>query len=108
MKVLYQYWSPSGKILQTSPYPRPLRNTVKALDQVIAATTGPGNYRMSMEFVRGRQSLRDKILVYPCEGEYCPTPAERGTQAHASLVDLTADYGSLSLGETQWAHMLRS
>ncbi|KAF6236629.1 hypothetical protein HO173_005410 [Letharia columbiana] len=90
-------------MLQTNPYPKPLRNIVKTLDRVIAAAEGPGNYRMSMEFVRQRQFRSDAIIVWPCEEEHGPSAA--GPQAQdASMMDLAA----LSFDETWWAHVLRS
>lgn len=108
MKMLHQYQSPAGETLQTNPYPKPLRNIVKTLDQVIAAAKGPGNYRMSMKFVRGRQYRSDEVLIYPCRGDDAPSAAERGPQAHdTNMMELAADFGSLSLEEKPWAHMLQ-
>lgn len=109
MKIVHQYWSPSGEMLQTNSYPKPLRNIVKTLDRVIAAAEGPGNYRMSMEFFRERQFRSDAIIVWPCEEEHGPSAAGRGPQAQvASVMDLAADFAALSLDETWWAHVLRS
>ena len=109
MKVFHQYRSASGEIFRTNPYPRPLPNIAKTLDRVIEFADGTGIYRMSMNFVRGRQFQSDEILVYPCEGEDGPSAAEQGPQAQdASMMDLAIDFASLSLEETLWAHMLRS
>ena len=109
MKILHQYQSPSGEIRQTNPYPGSVRNIFKTLDEVIAAADGVRVYRMSMKFVRDRQLQSDDILVYPCEEDHGPSPAERGPQPHsASMEALTAEFKSLSLDETFWAYMLRS
>lgn len=108
MKMVHQYRSPSGETRQTNPYPRPLHNIFKTMDEVIADAEGPEIYRMSMKFVKERQSRSDEILVYPCEEEHGPSAAERGPQAHdSSMGELVADFKSLSLDETFWAHMLR-
>ena len=109
LKILHQYQSPSGEIRQTNPYPRPVRNIFKTLDEVIAAANGVCIYRMSMKIVRDRQLQSDKILVYPCEEVQGPSAAERGPQAmDKSMEGLTTEFKSLSLDETFWAFMLRS
>lgn len=108
MKLLHQYRSPSGEMLQTNPYPKPLRNIVKLLDRAITIAEGDENYRMTMKFVRERDLRNDEILIHPCEGEHIPAAAERGPQAQDTIMlDLAATFGSLSLDETFWAHMLR-
>lgn len=109
MRISHQYRSASGEIFQTNPYPKPLPNIAKTLDRVITVAGGTENYRMSMKFVRGRQFRSDEILVCPCEGEKGPSAAEQGPQAQdASMIDLAAEFASLSLEETLWAHMLHS
>ena len=109
MKMLHQYLSPLAEIRQTNPYPRPVRNIFKTLDEVIAAADGLRFYRMSMKFVRDRQLQSDEIIVYPCEEDHGPSAAERGPQAHsASMEGLTTEFKSLSLNETFWAYILRS
>ncbi|KAL9137438.1 MAG: hypothetical protein Q9175_001362 [Cornicularia normoerica] len=108
MKVLHQYRTPSGETLQTNPYLKPLRNIVKTLDKVMAGAEGPGNYRMSMKFVKQCEFGRDQILVYPCEGEYSPCAAEQGPQARdATMRGLAAKFRSLSYDETFHANLLR-
>lgn len=108
MKIFHQYKSPSGEILQTNPYPRPLCNIFKTLDRVIAITKGPGNYRMSMKFVRERQARSDEILIHPCDGEHGPSAGERGPQVQdASMMGLAADFRSLSLEDQWWVHVLQ-
>lgn len=108
VKILHQYQSPSGDVLRTNPYPKPLRNIFRTLDHVIASAEGPGNYRVSMKFVKKRQFRSDEIIVYPCEGEDSPSAGERGPQAQdASMMDLAADFGALSLEEQWWVHLLR-
>lgn len=109
MKLLHQYRSPSGELLQTNPYAKPLRNIVETLDRVIETAEGPGHYRMSMKFVKQRDLRRDEILIYPCKGEHVPSAAERGPHAQdAEMLDLAAVFGALSLEESLWAYMLRS
>lgn len=108
IKMLHEYKSQSGEKLQTNPYPRPLRNIFKTLDRVIAGAEGPGNYRMSMKFVRDRQAWSDEILIYSCEGGHGTSAGEQGPQAQdASMMGLAADFRSLSLEDQWWVHVLR-
>ena len=108
VKILHQYKSPSGEILQTYPYPRRPRNLFETLDRVIASTEGPGNYRMSMKFVKERQARSDAILVYPGEEEHGPSAGERGPQVQdASMMDLATAFQSLSLEDQWWVHVLQ-
>ena len=98
MKALHQYRSPSGEILQTDPYPRPLHNIARTLDRVIAAAKGPGDHQMSMRFVRGVQFRSDEILIHECQSEHDLSVAEQGPQAlDASMMGLAAQFRSLSL-----------
>ena len=112
MKVLHQYRSPSGELRQTNPYPRPVHNIFKTLDQVNAASDRKKPYRkiyrMSMKFVRDCDQFRsDEIIVYPGEEEHGPSAAERGPQYDdESIGSLTTAFESLSLDETFWAHIL--
>ena len=109
MTLLHQYRGPSSEILQTNPYPRPLRNIVKTLDQIVAAAKGSGGYRMSMNFTCGREFRNDEILICPCKEEHDPSAAEKGPQAQdGNMLDLVDLVGSLSLEESQWAYWLQS
>ena len=109
MTILHQYQSPSGEIRQTNPSPRPVRNILKTLDEVIAAGGGIWIYRMSMKFVRDRQLRSDEILVCPCEEDHGPSAAERGPQAQDTGMEvLTTQFKSLSFDQTFWAYILRS
>lgn len=91
MKVLHQYQSSSGETLLTNPYPKPLRNIAKSLDQVISTADGIGRYRMSMNFVKKRQVASGEIIVYPGEGECRPFGIERGPQAQDSNMQYLAE-----------------
>ncbi|KAM0802415.1 hypothetical protein BDR22DRAFT_126373 [Usnea florida] len=100
MKVLHQYQGPSGEILQTDPYPKPLSNIVRSLDQAIAGAERPASYRMSMKFVKQDQFRSDEIIVYPCEGVYNPCAAELGPQAQdEDMIGLVARFRRMLFAE---------
>lgn len=106
MKVLHRYCSPLGETRRTNP--DSIRNIFQTLDQVIAPAEGSGTYRMSMKFVRGRHFRSDEILIYPCNGERGPTPAERGPQANdLNMMRLSVVMALMSIEETWWTRMLR-
>ena len=100
MHILHQFRGPRGEVLQTSPYYESPCNIVKTLDQVIAAGEGPGNHRISTQFVRDGQFRSDEIIIYVRKEIHGPSAAEGGSQAQdASMV---AEFGSQTLGRGKW------